>query len=118
MIGGKGIKTVLVSILLLFVVIGSILLHRLNNPYPIILYSDDILMQHEILRVVPVGSSVQHAQAVMTQNGFSCNSESDGTLGCFKNVQTLPFYEGREWYIGFYLNRKMVSNVSVSIAAS
>lgn len=84
---------------------------------PVTLHEDDVSTKQEVLRHIPIGSSVDDAQALMEKSGCTCAkySDEDGRyLYCYHEKSVKLTY-GRIWKIFFYYNNDgVITKVSVT----
>ncbi len=79
------------------------------------LYEDGQRTEQEILKRIPIGSSIIEAKEIMERNGFQCTMEQEGKtfLYCDKEKFALPLMRKR-WQVSIVHRNNKVSKVHVS----
>ncbi len=101
----------------------------------IALSEDPDLVEQEILRLVPIDSSIDRAKQIMEKNGFGCKFTENGAFArvridknapggtrhqVYENVDYLycdasqGFLVQRRWQVAIYHAKKQVKSVAVS----
>lgn len=101
----------------------------------IALSEDPDVVEREILRIVPIDSSIDRAKQIMEKNGFNCQFTENGTFArmridknapsgtrhqVYENVDYLycanskGFLVQRRWQVAIFHTEKYVKSVAVS----
>lgn len=119
-------------IVTLLMISAILLIYRYwNNPSRLRFYDDPDLMEQEVLRLIPLGSSVANAEKIMTNNGFKCSPKEKRSFVRENEEIANPREEFdylycdieklagilvfRRWQINIFHENSKVNQVSVSI---
>jgi hypothetical protein len=77
-------------------------------------------MEHEILRVIPVGSPVADAKRIMEFNDFTCGRQTSDLLKCDQDNSSFICDIGlcSNWYVEISLKDGVVASAKVWITPS
>lgn len=121
--------------MLMVIVLAMPLLGSVEEPKKVRLHNNVKRMKAEVLKRIPVGSSVEHAKAVMGKSGFVCEmmckesfadydewgnrtTRKGDFLHCDKEKRAFPyiFFISRRWQIVMIYENRVVTRVLVSIS--
>lgn len=104
-------------ILMTFAVLLPIVTAKLSGgSYSMTMHDNDhALMEREILKLIPIGSSEKYAMRVMKRNRFSCSIQTNAILECERDDGQWPTYEGTAWTAEIDLKNGVVTGVKVWI---
>ena len=87
------------------------------QPTNLTLAEDEAVVRQEILKLIPVGSSVAVAENVMAQNGFECSMQrdKDGHYLYCDRKKSKDAFVGTRWQVLLHYADDSVTDVSVSV---
>ena len=105
----------LVIILLIAVISVFVMSWLISYLWPgkIQMYDNSELMQQEITKHIPIGSSIDRAREVLEANSFRCYQDNVYLDGAWEQGIPLPSFDQRSWHVRIYHKYGAVSKVEV-----